>query len=83
MGSRVIRGNLLVIPIDDALLYVRAIFVPSRGAGTGVSSLPPEIVLSPRMLNGLFAALFVQEPKPPAGAASTPDRAQGGVSAEA
>ncbi|RMF83252.1 MAG: UPF0182 family protein [Nitrospinota bacterium] len=27
MGSRVIRGNLLVIPIDDAILYVEALYL--------------------------------------------------------
>jgi uncharacterized membrane protein (UPF0182 family) len=31
-GSRVIRGNLLVIPIDDALLYVEPIFLQAEAS---------------------------------------------------
>ena len=32
-GSRVIRGNLLVIPIEDSLLYVEPLFLQSRERG--------------------------------------------------
>jgi uncharacterized membrane protein (UPF0182 family) len=31
-GSRVVRGNLLVIPIDDALMYVEAIYLQAESA---------------------------------------------------
>ena len=32
-GSRVIRGNLLVLPINSALLYVEPIFLEAEGGG--------------------------------------------------
>ena len=32
-GSRVIRGNLLVLPINNALLYVEPIFLEAEGGG--------------------------------------------------
>ena len=32
-GSRVIRGNLLVLPVNDALLYVEPIFLEADGGG--------------------------------------------------
>lgn len=32
-GSQVIRGNLLVLPIEDALLYVEPIFLEATGGG--------------------------------------------------
>ena len=31
-GSRVVRGNLLVIPIEDALMYVEAIYLQAESA---------------------------------------------------
>jgi len=33
VGSRVIRGNLLVLPINDALLYVEPIFLEAEAGG--------------------------------------------------
>ncbi|HOL17983.1 MAG TPA: UPF0182 family protein, partial [Bacillota bacterium] len=32
-GSRVIRGNLLVLPIDDSLLYVEPVYLRAEGGG--------------------------------------------------
>ena len=31
-GSRVIRGNLLVIPVDDALMYVEAVYLQAESS---------------------------------------------------
>lgn len=33
VGSRVIRGNLLILPINNALLYVEPIFLEAEGGG--------------------------------------------------
>ena len=61
-GSRVIRGNLLVIPIDDTLLYVEPLYLSAESrqlpelkrliASTG------ERVVMAQNVDTLFAALF-------------------------
>lgn len=33
-GSRVIRGNLLVIPIEDSLLYIEPVYLKASGGGS-------------------------------------------------
>ena len=76
MGSRVIRGNLLVIPIDDALLYVEPLYLSAESRQLPelkrlIASTGDRVVMA-QNADSLFAALFVQEPKQPAVAASTP-----------
>ena len=75
MGSRVIRGNLLVIPIDDALLYVEPLYLSAESRQLPelkrlIASTGDRVVMA-QNADSLFAALFVQEPKQPAVAAST------------
>jgi uncharacterized membrane protein (UPF0182 family) len=88
MGSRVIRGNLLVIPIDDALLYVEPLYLSAESRQLPelkrlIASTGDRVVMA-QNADSLFAALFVQEPKQPAVAASTPGpRAEFGANAEA
>jgi len=79
-GSQVIRGNLLVIPIEDGLLYVEPIFLQAER-----SQLPelkrvivasgPRIVMAPTLdeaLAGLFGG------RPPTPGAPPPGPAAGG-----
>lgn len=92
IGSRVIRGNLLVIPIDDALLYVEPLYLSAESRQLPelkrlIASTGDRVVMA-QNTDSLFAALFAQEPKPPAVAASTLPpapgaRAESGANAEA
>jgi len=70
MGSRVIRGNLLVIPIDDALLYVEPLYLSAQQRELPelkrvIASAGDHVVMN-QAVEPLLAALF-----PGAGAAST------------
>ncbi len=40
-GSQVIQGNLLVVPIDEAVLYVQPIYISARRDGDSGSPLQP------------------------------------------
>ena len=42
-GSSVIRGNLLVIPLGDAVLYVQPLYLQARGNQGGPSNALPEL----------------------------------------
>ncbi|MEO1590000.1 MAG: UPF0182 family protein [Cyanobacteria bacterium J06632_22] len=42
-GSEVFRGDLLVIPVDQSLLYVEPIYLQARSAGEGSSGGIPEL----------------------------------------
>lgn len=74
-GSRVIRGNLLVIPIDDTLLYVEPLYLSAESRQLPelkrlIASTGDRVVMA-QNVEPLFAALFTQERKPPAVATST------------
>ena len=43
-GSRVLRGNLLVIPISDALLYVEPIYIQSENENSAIPELRQVVV---------------------------------------
>ena len=43
-GSRVLRGNLLVIPISDALLYVEPIYIQSENEESAIPELRQVVV---------------------------------------
>lgn len=68
-GSRVIRGNLLVVPIEDSLLYIEPIFLQAA-----TSQLPelkrviaahgPRIAME-ETLEGVLARVFGPAPAPP------------------
>jgi uncharacterized protein len=96
-GSRVIRGNLLVIPIDDALLYVEPLYLSAENRQLPelkrlIASSGDRVVMS-QQVEPLLAALFAgeQEPavvvgtaaSPGAPPASAPSAASGGPAADA
>lgn len=69
-GSRVIRGNLLVIPIDDTLLYVEPLYLSAEHRELPelkrlIASAGDHVVMS-QTVEPLLAALFTGEAaKPP------------------
>ena len=74
-GSRVIRGNLLVIPIDDALLYVEPLYLSAESRQLPelkrlIASTGDRVVMA-QNVDSLFAALLTQERKQPAVVTST------------
>ena len=74
-GSRVIRGNLLVIPIDDGLLYVEPLYLSAESRQLPelkrlIASTGDRVVMA-QNVDTLFAALFTQERKQPAVVTST------------
>jgi hypothetical protein len=81
MGSRVIRGNLLVIPVDDTLLYVEPLYLSAESrqlpelkrliASTG------ERVVMAENLDGLLAALVSHDGRKPAVVTSTSETKPG------
>jgi uncharacterized membrane protein (UPF0182 family) len=73
-GSRVIRGNLLVIPIEDTLLYVEPLYLSAESRQLPelkrlIASTGDRVVMSTDV-QSLLAALFAQEGKRPAVAAA-------------
>jgi uncharacterized membrane protein (UPF0182 family) len=83
-GSQVIRGNLLVIPIEDGLLYVEPLFLQAERSQLPelkrvIVSSGARIVMAPTLDEGL-AELFsarpgVKPPPPPVGPPSGDARA--------
>jgi uncharacterized protein len=74
-GSRVIRGNLLVIPIDDTLLYVEPLYLSAESRQLPelkrlIASTGDRVVMSTDV-QSLLTALFAQEGKRPAVVTST------------
>ncbi|HVM98227.1 MAG TPA: UPF0182 family protein, partial [Candidatus Acidoferrales bacterium] len=73
-GSRVIRGNLLVIPIDDTLLYVEPLYLRAEKRELPelkriIASAGDRVVMS-QNVESLLAALVGAPSKPPATTAS-------------
>jgi uncharacterized membrane protein (UPF0182 family) len=73
-GSRVIRGNLLVIPIEDALLYVEPLYLSAESRQLPelkrlIASTGDRVVMA-QDVETLLAALFTQGRKPPVVATS-------------
>src|SRR5712692_1147008 len=65
MGSHVIRGNLLVIPIEDAVLYVEPLYLSAetrelRELKRLIASSGDRVVMS-QNVDSLLAALFTKE----------------------
>ena len=74
-GSRVIRGNLLVIPIEDALLYVEPLYLSAESRQLPelkrlIASTGDRVVMA-QDVETLLAALFPQGRKQPAVVTST------------
>jgi uncharacterized membrane protein (UPF0182 family) len=66
MGSRVIRGNLLVIPIEDAVLYVEPLYLSAEARELPelkrlIASSGDRVVMS-QSVDSLLAALVAKEP---------------------
>lgn len=45
-GSKVIRGNMLVIPVGDAMLYVQPLYLQATGTSAGAPTLARVIVVA-------------------------------------
>jgi len=65
-GSRVIRGNLLVIPIEDAVLYVEPLYLSAESRELPelkrlIASSGDRVVMS-QNVDSLLAALLTKEP---------------------
>jgi uncharacterized membrane protein (UPF0182 family) len=74
-GSRVIRGNLLVIPIDDALLYVEPLYLRAENRELPelkrlIASVGERVVMN-TTVDALLADLFPGAPKPAPGGVAT------------
>ncbi|MEK0082167.1 UPF0182 family protein [Benzoatithermus flavus] len=73
-GSRVIRGNLLVIPIDDAFLYVEPVYLRAEGNEIPqlqriIASDGAKVAMEPT-LEGAIEAVFGGAPREGEGAAT-------------
>jgi uncharacterized protein len=84
-GSRVIRGNLLAIPIDDTLLYVEPLYLSAESRQLPelkrlIATAGDRVVMSTDVPS-LLAALFTQEGKQPTvvTSTSTPAAPEAGV----
>lgn len=71
-GSRVIRGNLLVIPIERSFLYVEPVFLIAEGTDLPqlkriIVSDGAQLAMQPSLRQAL-RALFGEQPQPAAGA---------------
>ena len=74
-GSRVIRGNLLAIPIDDTLLYVEPLYLSAESRQLPelkrlIASTGDRVVMA-QNVEDLLSALFSQEGRQPAVVTST------------
>jgi uncharacterized membrane protein (UPF0182 family) len=96
-GSRVIRGNLLAIPIDDTVLYVEPLYLSAESRQLPelkrlIETTGDRVVMATDV-QSLFSALFAQEAKRPAvvtsaaapltGAGAAPPSAPAASNAEA
>jgi uncharacterized protein len=75
-GSRVIRGNLLAIPIDDTLLYVEPLYLSAESRQLPelkrlIASTGDRVVMASDV-QSLFAALFTTQGRPPPVVTSAP-----------
>jgi hypothetical protein len=75
-GSRVIRGNLVVIPIDDSFLYVEPVYLLAEGVNIPqlirvIVISGNKVVMEPTLDQAIDAVFGVAQPtgKPPAAAA--------------
>jgi hypothetical protein len=65
-GSRIIRGNLLVIPVEDSLLYVEPLFLEAEATALPelkrvIVAFGDKIAMEPT-LEGALRAVFDQQP---------------------
>ncbi len=80
-GSRVIRGNLLVVPIGNSILYVTPLYLRAQSGQLPelkrVIAIYGDRVVMEETLSGALAALFKA---PPGGAPATPSAAPAAIS---
>ena len=84
-GSRVIRGNLLVVPVADALLYVEPLYLQASGSALPelkrvIVAYGSRIAMEPT-LEAALARIFVGLPAGPPGQPSAAAPPPGGGSA--
>ena len=93
-GSKVIRGNLIVLPLDDALIYLQPVYLQSTGSAfpafTRIVVASPRQVVWSDTLGGALRLLLAAEagsspppnptpgPSPGPGASPTPTPGPGG-----
>jgi uncharacterized membrane protein (UPF0182 family) len=75
-GSQVIRGNLLVVPVADALLYVEPLYLQASGSALPelkrvIVSYGAQIAMEPT-LEAALARIFVGLPEAPTGPPGQP-----------
>jgi hypothetical protein len=85
-GSRVIRGNLLAIPIEDTLLYVEPLYLSAESRQLPelkrlIASTGDRVVMA-QDLDSLLAALVTPEGRKPAVGASAAAPTPGGRASE-
>jgi uncharacterized membrane protein (UPF0182 family) len=81
-GSEVIRGNLIVVPVGDSLLYLQPVYLQSRNAALPefqriIVASATEVVWAPTLAESLELLLAAQQgggpsPTPPPGPAPSP-----------
>ncbi len=70
-GSKVIRGNMIVVPIDDSILYVEPIYIASSNQSTlpelkqVVVAYDEKIVMKNNLENALYALFDAKAPQKP------------------
>ena len=75
-GSKVIRGNLMLIPIDQSILYVEPVFLQAEAGGLPelkrvIVVIGEQIAMEPRLQESI-AAIFGMEQPPSATAPAPP-----------
>ncbi|MDI3299046.1 MAG: UPF0182 family protein [Bacillota bacterium] len=76
-GSRVLRGNLLVIPIDRSLLYVQPLYLESTSTQLPelrrvIVSYAGQVAMAPTLDEALRSLFGVAAPPPPAAPSPAP-----------
>ncbi len=69
-GSNVIRGNLLVIPVNDAIVYVEPVFLEAEAGGLPelarvIVFFDGQVVMAPTLEDGLLQVLGERDDPPP------------------
>jgi uncharacterized membrane protein (UPF0182 family) len=80
VGSRVIRGNLLVIPVEQTVMYVEPVYLQATGTGGAPTELQFVIVVTnahvemrPTLEEALAAVANAEAGKEPAASAENPE----------
>jgi uncharacterized protein len=82
LGSQVIQGTLLVIPMEESVLYVRALYLRATGGGRSIPELKRVIVVYQNQIvmeATLEAAIDRIFPKPGAKPGAPPETTEAGV----